>query len=107
MQVASEGSASPSLGNCCGNHSGSLVDQAPGGILIQSTQSRHIETEFAEDACIAIRSHCDQPDLHQFAREFPNGMHSQEFQILALENQLEKAFFLADNATSRIVRVSC
>jgi hypothetical protein len=37
--------------------------------------------------------------MHQLAREFPNGMHSQELQILAPENELENLFFLADDAT--------
>src|SRR5579862_1631158 len=78
----------PSLRNRSGSLQTSLIDQAPGGVLIQRSKSRHIERQLTEYVCIAIRSHRDQPDVHQLAREFPYGMHSQELQILAPENQL-------------------
>ena len=101
-----EGPGWRSLRKRSGNRPRSLIDQAPRGILIQRSKSRHIERQLAEDSCIAIRSHRYQPDVHQLARQFPNGMHSQELQILAPENKLEKTFFLADDATAWIVRVS-
>ena len=100
---AGEGPVRRSLPNRSGNRPTSLIDQAPCGVLIQRSESRHIERQLTEDSCIALRSHRDQPDVHQLAREFSNGMHSQELQILAPENQLEETFFLADDATARIV----
>jgi hypothetical protein len=97
--ITGEGPTRRCLPNRSGNRSTSLIDQAPRGVLIQCSKSRHIERQLSEDSCIAIRSHRDQPDMHQLAREFPNGMHSQELQILAPENELENLFFLADDAT--------
>src|ERR1035438_9969373 len=93
------------LRNRSGNRPASLIDQAPGSILIQRSKSRHIEKPLTEDSCIAIGNHGDEPDMHQLAGEFAKGMHSQELQILAPENQLEKTFFLADDATAWVVRV--
>jgi len=90
---AGEGPVRRSLRNRSGNRPTSLIDQAPRGVLIQRSESRHIERHLTEDGCIAISSHRDHPDVHQLARKFPNGMHPQELQILAPENQLEKTFF--------------
>ena len=70
---------------------------------MQRSQSRHIEVQLTDDrSIITIRSHRYQPEVYQLAREFPKGMHSQEFQILAPENQFENTFFLSPMMQLRV-----
>jgi hypothetical protein len=76
IRFARERSPGRFLRTNSGNGPTSLIDQAPRGVLIQRSKSRHIERQSAEDSCIAIRRHRDQPDVDQLACEFANCMHS-------------------------------
>src|ERR1700683_1364610 len=72
------------------------------GNLVERTECWNIEARFVEHFSVARTGrHCHHSDMDEFGGLFSDGMHAEQFQVVAPEEKFEETVGIANDSTAR------